>query len=190
MRPRKAVRRTLAPLGSVVVAALLAGCAIPIIGARSFTSNLQPNSTVSRVPWGPEYDGLAALVEAAMDEMEPTGGFVLRIPPQPTPPVENTARWTVVDEGRTFSRGNYRLIAYCAGSGTVYFDISFQLGSLFSTGTGNFVTCHPGTAVNASEIELPVGANHLRIEVNPVDMYGNPTEPRAAIAFTIERSPG
>lgn len=189
MRHWGAARRIIASLVSAGVAASLAGCAIPIISVGGLTNignTPQPTATVAFAPWGPEYDDLAALTNAAMDQMRPADDYLFRLAPQPATP---TNRWTVVDEGRSFSRGTYRLTAFCAGTGILDVSYVFQLGSLYSTGVGNFVTCEPGTTVSVSDIELPIGASHLRIEVNPVDMYGNPTQPRAALGFTIERAP-
>jgi len=186
MLGKKTVSRPAAVFAVAGSTALLAGCAIPILGARGLVSSPQPLSTVAFASWGPEYDDLAAKVDAAITDMEPADGFVRQIAPRPATP---TDRWTVVDETSAFRAGSYRLIAYCAGTGTMFVDYNFQLGALFSTGIGNFVTCEPGTTVSASDIDLPLGANHLRIEVNPVDMYGDRTEPRAALGFTIQRAP-
>jgi len=190
MRRRHLLRGTATSVAAASVL-LLSGCAIPIIGAQSVFEppriTVTPRATVA--PWGAAYDAQAALVTAAMDDMRTVAvdGFILAVGPQPT--VLGGRATVMAEQNQSFPRGTYRLIAYCAGTGTVSVSYTFQLGTIHSVGGGAWVACTEGTSVSATDIELPLGANYLRIEADPVDMYGNPTDPRAAIAFSVERAP-
>jgi len=168
---------------SAAVALLVSGCAPPAQLRSGATSG------VGRIPWGSEYDALAEQVNYAIAEMAPPAGFTLAIASQPTAPdtAGNTFPIREVHLQR-FRRGTYRLTTYCAGSGTVSVSFTFSLGSIHSVGMGNSVTCEPGTTVSVADVDLPFGANSVRIETNYVDLYGEASAPQAAIAFTIERT--
>lgn len=188
MRHWKSCGRTVAALAAAATVLLLGGCAIPFISAQSVFEPPQVNVTpaVTVAPWGEAYDAQAALATAAMNDMRPAEDFILAIGPQPT---VSGSRTTMAESNRIFPRGTYRLIAYCAGTGTLNVNYYFQLGTIHAVGGGNRITCTEGATVSATDLDLPVGANHLRIETDPTDMFGTPTNPRAAIAFTVQRAP-
>jgi len=128
-----------------------------------------------------------------MNQMTPSDGFVLRIPPQPTAPSrDGVIAYTIQEVHKLeFRPGRYRFTTYCAGFGTVNVSYKFVRGNrvtVFSAGGGGAVTCEEEfTAGSSWYVTLPLGASRIEIDVDPFDMYSNQTRPRAAIAFTVER---
>jgi len=178
-------RWRLMTLPLVVVAVLVAGCVASVP---------RDTSGVGREPWGTEFHSLAEKVNAAIDGIPSGEGFALRIPGQPTAPPGDDGQVYAINEVRNqlFPRGNYRLTILCAGNGTLRVSFDFNAGRsivFHSAGVGNPITCTNDVATVSAGISLPIGANRLSITADPVDMYGNHNEPRAAIGFTVERVP-
>lgn len=137
-------------------------------------SSTVAGTSVTVTPKMPQY------LQAANDANVATPNTVVSIAARPTVTVQdsNVMAMTIRDEGQDeWKAGNYRLVVYCAGTGTLF--AHFKIGN--TSQIEEMPTCAPTITTSAVDLSLPSDVRGSSVIIIPA---GNA---QAGVSYQIQR---